>query len=77
LTKIGLVTPQTLARNRKYVVVLSFLVAAVLTPPDVFTQVLMALPLLVLYEVSILLARWMVPKRVEEVEDDVPAAAGR
>ncbi len=77
LAKLGLVTPQTLARNRKYVVVLSFLVAAVLTPPDVFTQVLMALPLLVLYEISIWLVRWMVPKRVEEVEDDVPAAAGR
>jgi sec-independent protein translocase protein TatC len=78
LSKLGLVTPQALARNRKYVIVLSFLVAAVLTPPDVFTQVLMALPMLVLFEISILLARWTAPRGgVVEVEDDVPAAAGR
>lgn len=74
LGKLGLVTPQMLSRNRKYVIVLSFLVAAVLTPPDVFTQVLMAVPLLILYEVSILLTRWTAPKKVLEMEDDAAAA---
>lgn len=77
LSKLGLVTPQMLAKNRKYVIVLSFLVAAILTPPDVFTQVLMAVPLLVLFEVSIWLARWTAPKPTVEVEDDVTAPAGR
>ncbi len=74
LAKLGLVTPQMLSRNRKYVIVLSFLVAAILTPPDVFTQVLMAVPLLILYEVSILLTRWTAPKEVLEMEDDAAAA---
>ena len=74
LGKLGLVTPQMLSRNRRYVIVLSFLVAAILTPPDVFTQVLMAVPLLILYEVSILLTRWTAPKEVLEMEDDAAAA---
>jgi sec-independent protein translocase protein TatC len=76
LSKLGLVTPQMLSKNRKYVIVVSFLVAAILTPPDVFTQVLMAVPLLVLFEISILLARLTSPKRSAEVEDDAPATAG-
>ncbi len=74
LGKLGLVTPQMLSKNRKYVIVLSFLVAAVLTPPDVFTQVLMAVPLLILFEISILLTRWTAPKEVLEMEDDAAAA---
>lgn len=76
LAKLGLVTPQMLSKNRKYVIVLCFLVAAILTPPDVFTQLLMAFPLLALFEISILLARLVSPKRTVEVEDDAPAAAG-
>jgi len=57
LTKIGIVTPGLLRRNRRYVLLVIFIVAAVLTPPDVFTQILLALPLLLLYEISILLSR--------------------
>jgi sec-independent protein translocase protein TatC len=53
LTRFGLLTPATLRRNRRYAIVLMFVAAAILTPPDIFTQVLMAGPLLVLYEVSI------------------------
>ena len=58
LTKIGLVTPEFLSRRRRHAIVLIFIVAALLTPPDVVTQVLMAGPLLVLYEISILFSRW-------------------
>ncbi len=57
LAKLGLVTPALLCRKRKYVLLAIFVFAAVLTPPDIFTQVMMALPLLFLYEISILLAR--------------------
>ncbi len=57
LTKLGLVTPYLLASRRKYAVILIFVVAALLTPPDVVTQVFMAIPLLVLYEAGILLSR--------------------
>jgi len=58
LTKIGLVTPEFLSKRRRHAIVLIFIVAAFLTPPDVVTQALMAGPLLVLYEVSILFSRW-------------------
>lgn len=57
LTKIGIVTPQFLARKRKYAVVFIFILAAVFTPPDVITQCLMAVPLLVLYEIGIIFSR--------------------
>jgi len=55
LTKLGLVTPQFLRKKRKYVLLGIFILAALLTPPDIFTQLLMALPLILLYELSILL----------------------
>lgn len=68
LTKIGVVTPHFLARQRRYMVLLVFVLAAILTPPDVFTQVLLAVPMLVLYELSIWLSRLVVPsKKVEGV----------
>lgn len=57
MTKIGLVTPAFLASRRKQAVVAIFIAAAILTPPDVITQCLMALPLLVLYEVSVIFSR--------------------
>lgn len=57
LTKMGIIDHTTLARNRRYAVLIIFIVAAILTPPDVFTQLLMAGPLLVLYEASIFVAK--------------------
>ncbi len=53
LTGIGLVTTQTLRKRRREVVIFTFLLAALMTPPDVFTQLLLAVPLLLLYEVSL------------------------
>lgn len=57
LAKLGLVTERMLRRQRKFAIVIIFIVAAVLTPPDVFSQCLMAAPLLLLYEISIIVAR--------------------
>lgn len=57
LAKVGLVTPAFLARNRKYAVLIVFVVAAILTPPDVVSQIMMAIPLLFLYELGIMGAR--------------------
>lgn len=59
LGRVGAVTAQGLARKRRYVVVISFLVAAFITPPDVISQVCLAIPMLILYEVSIILVRWV------------------
>lgn len=56
-SKVGLVTGQQLATFRRYAIVIIFIVAAILTPPDIFSQSLMAVPLLFLYEVSIVVAK--------------------
>ena len=57
LAKVGVVTPEFLVKNRKYAVLAAFIIAAVLTPPDVFSQVLLAVPLYLLFEASIFVAK--------------------
>ncbi len=57
LAKIGVIDAKMLSRQRKYAILLIFVFAAVMTPPDLISQVLMALPLMALYELSILLSR--------------------
>ncbi len=66
LAKMGLVTPEFLRRQRKYAILLTFVIAAILTPPDVITQIMMAGPLIVLYEISILVSKMARAKKVEE-----------
>jgi sec-independent protein translocase protein TatC len=56
LVKIGLVNHQFLASSRRYVIVICFILGAVLTTPEVITQVLMAIPLLILYEITVWIA---------------------
>lgn len=56
LARMGLITASAMRRMRKYSVLGVFIVAAILTPPDVFSQILMAVPMLLLYELSILVA---------------------
>ncbi|MCK6418618.1 MAG: twin-arginine translocase subunit TatC [Alphaproteobacteria bacterium] len=55
LARAGLITVETLRKGRRYAIVLIFAVAAVLTPPDILSQILLAVPLMALYEISILL----------------------
>jgi len=57
LTKIGLVTPDAMKRFRKFAILGSFILSAILTPPDVATQIMMAFPLIILYELSIFLSK--------------------
>lgn len=59
LARVGFLTAGTLVSKRRYAIVGIFIVAAVLTPPDVFSQILLAIPLMGLYELSILLVRRM------------------
>jgi sec-independent protein translocase protein TatC len=66
LAKVGIVTSKGLKRFRRYAIVIMFVVAAILAPPDVVTQCALALPLLLLYEVSIIAARMVEPKPVED-----------
>jgi sec-independent protein translocase protein TatC len=65
LARLGLVSVEFLKKNRKYALLLFFVGAAILTPPDVVTQIMMAFPLMALYEVSIIGARIFGKKKRE------------
>ena len=70
LARIRVLKPQWLVKGRPIAVVLAFIVGAVLTPPDPVSQAILALPLILLYEMSIFLAKRAYPKPTEEEEDD-------
>ncbi len=65
MARTGMVTAEGLGRKRKYAIVAVFAAAAILTPPDPITQIMLALPILILYEVSIIGARMVERKRAE------------
>ncbi|MCJ7546195.1 MAG: twin-arginine translocase subunit TatC [Deltaproteobacteria bacterium] len=75
LSKLGVLDARMLARNRKYVIILIFIVAAILTPPDPLSQVMMAVPLVALYEVSIWVAK--IFGRRPSAEGRKPKARGK
>jgi len=62
LCRVGILNPESLRKGRRYAVVIMFVISAVLTPPDIVSQIGLAVPLILLYEVSIWAARWMAPK---------------
>ena len=65
LSKMGIVTPQFLRQKRKYAILMTFALGAILTPPDVITQCMMAGPLIVLYEIGILVSKVAYKKKEE------------
>jgi sec-independent protein translocase protein TatC len=73
LVKAGFVTPAKLKSIREYVFLGAFIVGAILTPPDVLSQTLLALSIYLLYEFGIVAARWLVPgsRQVEEQQKDM------
>jgi sec-independent protein translocase protein TatC len=80
LARIGVIDAKMLARQRKYAILLIFIFAAVMTPPDVISQVLMALPLMGLYELSILFSKFFgkkpaIPSEVDGDKVESPASA--
>ena len=66
LARIGIVDSQFLKTRRKYVVVIIFAAAALLTPPDPITQIGLAVPLLILYELSIFSVKFIENKKIKE-----------
>lgn len=62
LTKLGLVTPDFLRKYRKYATVIVLIVAAIVTPPDVVSQVIVTIPMMVIYEMSILISVFVTKK---------------
>ncbi len=63
LCRVGILQVETLRKGRRYAIVGIFVVAAVLTPPDIISQVGLAVPMILLYELSIWAAIWMTPKK--------------
>lgn len=70
LTALGILRAEWLAKGRKVMIVLIFFIAAVITPPDVISQILIAVPMLLLYEVSILLCRLVGKRKKAKADED-------
>ena len=62
LTKMGLVTPEFLRKYRKYALVLVLILAALITPPDIISQIIVAIPMIILYEASITISKIIIRK---------------
>ncbi|WP_296993700.1 twin-arginine translocase subunit TatC [Thalassospira sp. UBA1131] len=70
MARAGIVTADGLARRRKYAIVIAFGFAAVLTPPDLISQIGLGIPIIILYEISIIMARISERKRAKAAADD-------
>jgi sec-independent protein translocase protein TatC len=70
LARMGIVDHKWLAKNRKFALLMAFVLGAVLTPPDIFSQASIAVPFIVLYEVGIIVARLFGKKKVVEADDE-------
>ena len=68
-TRMGITNHKMLASKRKYVILAAAVVAAVLTPPDVVSQTMLLLPILLLFEISVLVARFVKPKAAQEAAE--------
>ncbi|BCY27216.1 twin-arginine translocase subunit TatC [Flavobacterium okayamense] len=68
LTKLGLVTPAFLRKYRKYTLIIVLILSAIITPPDILSQVIVAIPIMILYEISILISAMVVKKQIETTD---------
>ncbi len=59
LTKVGILTPDIMVKIRAYIIVVIFIVAAIITPPDVVSQMMVAIPMICLYQLSIILCKFI------------------
>ena len=71
LTKVGLVTPEFLKKYRKYALVIVLILSAIITPPDIASQVIVSIPILILYQVSILISRIVVRNQKRKEKKNV------
>lgn len=72
LTKIGLVTPAFLRKYRKFALVIVLILSAIITPPDILSQIIVAIPVLILYEVSIMISRIVTRKEERKLKKHQP-----
>ena len=71
LTKIGLVTPEFLRKYRKFALVIVLIISAVITPPDIASQIIVAIPVLILYEVSIVISKRVIKAQARKAKVNV------
>jgi sec-independent protein translocase protein TatC len=77
MVRMGITTPESLATKRPYIIVGAFVVGMLMTPPDIFSQTLLALPVWLLFEVGVKLSkRFRPPEDDEELEDEVAESSG-
>ena len=65
LAKLGIVTPDFMRKYRKHAIIVTLILAAIITPPDVASQVIVSIPILILYEISIFVAKYVQRKQKE------------
>ena len=70
LYRMGVITYHQLTAARPYLIVASFIIAAVVTPPDVLSQIMLAVPMILLYEMGILVCRIVKPRSADETDSD-------
>ncbi len=74
LVWVGVVTPDALAEKRRYIIVGAFIVGMLLTPPDIFSQTFLAVPICILFEVGLLLSRFVVKHQQEREAEEASAS---
>jgi sec-independent protein translocase protein TatC len=77
MVRMGVTTPESLSQKRPYIIVVAFVVGMLLTPPDIFSQTMLALPVWLLFEVGLFFARRIsVSRERDEYGDDEPDEDG-
>ena len=71
LSKIGLVTPEFLKKQRKYALVIILIISAIITPPDIASQVIVAIPVLILYQISIYISKVVIRNQKKKEQKNV------
>jgi sec-independent protein translocase protein TatC len=69
LSRVGLLTPSFMKKYRRHAYVLMLLLSAIITPPDVFSQIMVAFPLVFLYEIGIFISKRVEKRRAKELDD--------
>ena len=75
LVRLGITTPESLATKRPYIIITAFVVGMLMTPPDIFSQTLLAVPVWLLFEVGLYFSRYFMKKDDEEEEDNPEGVA--
>ena len=71
LVRMGMATPDNLIKKRPYVIIAAFVVGMLMTPPDIFSQTLLAVPVWLLFELGVFCSRYMMPPDSEDDDDEM------